>query len=51
MGVVIEEDGKTEEEFIEEVLNLNDELESLAKQARQLDKTISANVNLLTRVA
>ena len=28
VGVVIEEDGKTEEEFIEELFKLNDELEA-----------------------
>jgi len=44
---VIEEDGKTEEEFIEEILNLNNRIESLAKLERQLEKVVSANVNLL----
>jgi type I restriction enzyme M protein len=47
VGVVIEEDGKSEEEFVEEVLQLNDEIESLASAARNLNKTISANVKLL----
>jgi type I restriction enzyme M protein len=47
VGVVIEEDGKTEEEFIEEILNINDEIESLSKQTLQLERAISANVKLL----
>ena len=47
VGVVMEEDGKTQEEFIEEILILNNEIESFARQARQLDKTISANVRLI----
>jgi Type I restriction-modification system methyltransferase subunit len=47
VGIVIEEDGKTEEEFIEEILNLNNRIESLAKLERQLEKVVSANVNLL----
>lgn len=47
VGVVIEEDGKTEEEFIEEILNINDEIELLSKQVRQLDRTIGANIKLL----
>ena len=32
VGVVIEEDGKTEEEFIAEILSINDEIESLEQQ-------------------
>ena len=47
VGVVIEEDGKTEEEFIEEILSLNNEIESLSNDVRQLDRVISANVKLL----
>lgn len=47
VGVVIEEDGKTEEEFIREILDLRDELEHLTKNARGLDKTITANLNIL----
>jgi type I restriction enzyme M protein len=47
VGVVIEEDGKTEEEFVEEVLLLNDEIESLSKGVRLLDHVISANIRLL----
>jgi len=47
VGVVIEEDGKTEEEFVSEILDLRDELEYLNKESRSLDKTIGANINLL----
>ncbi|NJK93456.1 MAG: N-6 DNA methylase, partial [Blastochloris sp.] len=47
VGVVIEEDGKTEEEFIEEALSLNKEVESLTKQAQQLQNVISTNVSAL----
>jgi type I restriction enzyme M protein len=47
VGVVIEEDGKTEEEFIEEILSVNDGIESLNKRVRQLDRTIGANIKLL----
>jgi type I restriction enzyme M protein len=47
VGVVIEEDGKTEEEFIEEILNLSNDIESLTKEARQLERSISANISLL----
>ncbi|RLC58229.1 MAG: N-6 DNA methylase [Candidatus Cloacimonadota bacterium] len=44
VGVVIEEDGKTEEEFIEEMLSLNDELEKLNDEARKLESVISHNI-------
>lgn len=44
VGVVIEEDGKTEEEFIEEMLTLNIELEKLNAEARELESVISHNV-------
>ena len=49
VGVVIEEDGKTEEEFIEEMLNLNDNWDALNSVAAQLAKTIIANVKTLVR--
>jgi type I restriction enzyme M protein len=45
--VVIEEDGKTEEEFVAEILDLRDELEHLTKDARKLDNTITGNLNVL----
>ncbi|MES0491565.1 MAG: N-6 DNA methylase, partial [Leptospirales bacterium] len=44
VGVVIEEDGKTEEEFINEMVDLNDELEELNKEARSLEKIIGKNI-------
>jgi type I restriction enzyme M protein len=44
VGVVIEEDGKTEEEFIADILELNDELTQLNKEARKLEKVIAKNV-------
>ena len=47
VGVLIEEDGKTEEEFLDEILQINDELESVSKGARQLDRIISKNIKLL----
>ncbi len=49
MGVVIEEDGKTEEEFVEELLTINQELSSLNKEARKLEKIIHHNVLKLTK--
>ncbi|HKR61334.1 MAG TPA: N-6 DNA methylase [Pyrinomonadaceae bacterium] len=47
VGVVIEEDGKTEEEFLEEILQLNDDLEFLSNQGQHLDRTVSTNIKLL----
>ena len=47
VGVVIEEDGKTEEEFLEEVLNLNEELEALNANARALESVIAGNIKVL----
>ena len=44
VGVVIEEDGKTEEEFIEELAKLNDSLQELNKTAYALEATISENL-------
>ncbi len=44
VGVVIEEDGKTEEEFIAEIVGLNDELEALNKEARELEQVIARNI-------
>lgn len=44
VGVVIEEDDKTEEEFIEEMLALNTELENLNAEARELEAVISHNI-------
>jgi len=44
VGVVIEEDGKTEEEFIEEILTLNDELSGLNDEAKVLEDIIKQNI-------
>jgi type I restriction enzyme M protein len=44
VGVVIEEDGKTEEEFIEEMLSMNEELSTLNAEARKLEKVIDHNI-------
>ena len=47
VGVVIEEDGKTEEEFIEEILELNQQLEALNQEAHQLEGIIGHNVKAI----
>ena len=47
VGVVIEEDGKTEAEFIDEMLALNSELEKLNTEARELEAVIGRNIRLL----
>ncbi|MEO1818909.1 class I SAM-dependent DNA methyltransferase [Pseudomonas sp.] len=48
VGVVIEEDGKTEEEFIAETISMNDDLRELFNASETLQKTISANVIAIT---
>jgi type I restriction enzyme M protein len=48
VGVVIEEDGKTEEEFISEVLAVDDEITKLHLRAADLQARISANIKILT---
>jgi type I restriction enzyme M protein len=47
VGVVIEEDGKTEDEFIEEIVALNDELNKLNKEAKELEDVINHNIRQL----
>jgi type I restriction enzyme M protein len=47
VGVVIEEDGKTEEEFIEEIVAMNDELNRLNKEAKELEDVINHNIRQL----
>lgn len=47
VGVVIEEDGKTEEEFIDEVVRLHDELESLNLESAILGKIVAGNLSQL----
>ena len=44
VGVVIEEDGKTEEEFIAEIVEMADELESLNLVASEIESLISHNI-------
>ena len=44
VGVVIEDDGLTSEEFKAEMLSLNSELEKLNREARGLEDTIAANL-------
>ena len=43
VGVVIEEDGRTEEEFIDEFVRLSDGLQLLENRAAHLSDLISAN--------
>lgn len=47
VGVVIEDDGMTEEEFKAKMLGLNDELSSLSKEASELETKISDNLEKL----
>lgn len=44
VGVVIEEDGKTEEEFIAGLLDLQDELEGLNDEAHTLESIVAHNL-------
>ena len=47
VGVVIEEDGKTDEEFAEDILSLSTELLELNEQAAALESVIEHNVKQL----
>jgi type I restriction enzyme M protein len=47
VGVVIEEDGKTEEEFIEELMNLRESLKKSSSTAKALEKIINDNISIL----
>jgi type I restriction enzyme M protein len=47
VGVVIEEDGKTEEEFAEDLLATNDEFQRLNTQARDLASLIARTVSTI----
>ena len=47
VGVLIEEDGKTEEEFIEELVSLKDTLELLNLQATEVQTIIGHNIDQL----
>ncbi len=48
VGVVIEEDGKTEEEFIDGILGLNTQFQNLCNDARALESTIKKNILLVS---
>lgn len=47
VGVVIEEDGKTEEEFIDEIVSIRDELQALIGGHSELESIITKNLNQL----
>ena len=47
VGVVIEEDGKTEDEFISEILALTDELDALSAKSDVLNQKVLANAKLI----
>jgi type I restriction enzyme M protein len=47
VGVVIEEDGKTEEEFISEVLSCSEQLEALHQSAHSLEQVIAKNARAI----
>ena len=46
-GVVIEDDGLTQEEFKEELLSLNAEFTSLSAEAREIEERIANNLKTL----
>jgi len=46
--VVIEEDGKTEEEFVADLLATNDELSQLNAHAKKLEAVIAKNIREIT---
>lgn len=48
VGVVIEEDGKSEEEFVAELLAMNEELGRLNAEARGLETLIAQNIRAMT---
>lgn len=48
VGVVIEEDGKTEEEFIEVMLGFDGQLSALNKTSKELENIVSANIRTIT---
>lgn len=49
VGVVIEEDGITEEEYKENIILLNKELLSLNQKSKELENIIDKNINLLMK--
>jgi type I restriction enzyme M protein len=48
VGVVIDEDGKTEEDFIAEIFKLSDELLAANEESQKLVATITTNIGVLT---
>jgi type I restriction enzyme M protein len=48
VGVLIEEDGKTEEEFVAAILSDSREVTHLSSQARALEQVLTRNITLLT---
>jgi type I restriction enzyme M protein len=44
VGVVIEEDGKTEEEFLQDIIDLNEQLTALSLDAGKLGTIIDSNI-------
>jgi type I restriction enzyme M protein len=50
VGVVIEDDGMTEEEFKEKIVSLDNEYVSLSKETSKLEKLITENLNSLFEV-
>ncbi|MBP6422452.1 MAG: hypothetical protein KA271_06135, partial [Propionivibrio sp.] len=50
VGVVIEEDGRTEEEFIEELVSIQNQLDELSNLATLLHADIRTNTRLLVDV-
>jgi type I restriction enzyme M protein len=47
VGVVIEEDGRTEEEFIDELVELDEQLGELGESAAAIEQVISSNIREL----
>lgn len=47
VGVVIEEDGKTEEEFIQHLIDLGDSIKESAEAASVLENTIAKNIGAM----
>lgn len=47
VGVVIEDDGMTAEEFKREIFSLNDEFKKLNEEAKELEKRIEENLDKL----
>lgn len=50
VGVVIEEDGLSEEEFQETILSYNSELEQLNRESKELELKISKNIRMLVNI-